>query len=354
LPTLQCYSTLIRQFYGTMDASGLDPGLIAAGLQDNGNVFCNLSPVVTPWRHADSGDGGWNAFLGDGGYAHNVMGEPIQVSAESAGQIVTNTVPVTSPAPGDPTGIIGPVAESVAQPRHHNAAGQLLVAVAAVKNIVYGLYADPQAQPPYRWEMLGSIPADEYVAGLGSFLGERVFAGTGSGKIYVLEVASGKVVAQTVNLPRPTPRTVMQGGAVLRIVGFSDTAMFALLIGAREAPNSSGGVSVPFIASLVPTYVLRLDGNVWNVTAGAGLPNEFTYGLVAVVAPQTRIPHGLLVSTDNEVYLSRDDGQNWQPAASGLPRRPHGGDLRFVLDRKGGANIYLGTFGRSVWNLKLR
>ena len=61
----------------------------------------------------------------------------------------------------------------------------------------------------------------------------------------------------------------------------------------------------------------------------------------------------LVVSTDDKVYISRDDGQNWQPAALGLPRRPHCGDLRFVRDEEGGANLYLGTYGRSVWVAEL-
>jgi hypothetical protein len=71
--------------------------------------------------------------------------------------------------------------------------------------------------------------------------------------------------------------------------------------------------------------------------------------MVAIAAPHTRIKHGLMVATDDAVYLSRNDGQTWQRASSGLPRRPHCGDLRFVIDSLGGANIYLGTFGRSVW-----
>jgi hypothetical protein len=354
MPTLQCYSTLIRQFYGTMDASASIHGLIIAGLQDNGNVLCMLRPSPAPWRHVDGGDGGWNAFLTDGSFAHNQKGEAIQVSSQTTAGVVTAVVPVTNPLPGDPAGIIGPAGEAIAQPLHRNPMGQLLSAVAAVKNVVYGLYKNTFAVPPYHWEVLGVLPASEIVEALGSFDGGRVFAGTLAGRIYVLDTATGGVVAQKINLPQPSPGTVMQGGAFKRIVGFSDTAMFASLLNAVEAKIGGTSVtSLPIINPVIQNYVLRLDGDTWVVTDGVGLPNEFMYGMVAVSAPNTRIPHGLLVSTDDAVYLSRDDGQSWMRAALGLPRRAHCGDLRFATDSAEGGDIYLGTFGRSIWTARL-
>jgi len=49
--------------------------------------------------------------------------------------------------------------------------------------------------------------------------------------------------------------------------------------------------------------------------------------MVAVGEPNTRVPHALLVSTDDRVYLSREDGAMWQQASMGLPRNPHCADL---------------------------
>ncbi len=80
---------------------------------------------------------------------------------------------------------------------------------------------------------------------------------------------------------------------------------------------------------------MRRDSGVWNPTPSVGLPNEYLYGFVAISALYTRIPRGLMASTDDAVYLSRDDGNIWSRASSGLPRRAHCGDLRYVERRLG-------------------
>jgi hypothetical protein len=61
LPTLQCFSMLYREFTGTVDISPEISGIVAAGLQDNGNVSARFRPVAGPWGQVDGGDGGWNA-----------------------------------------------------------------------------------------------------------------------------------------------------------------------------------------------------------------------------------------------------------------------------------------------------
>ena len=394
LPTLQCYSTLTRQFYGTLDASSHDNTLlewyddVVAGLQDNGNVGCQLWNVVDPWRKVDGGDGGWNAYVDHGTtHVHNSKGAAVTATYVFTGpppagpgsffgptEFRNSVIPVTSPAP-DMAGLKGPIGEAVMQPTFRNPAGQLLVAVAAENpsNNVFGLFrtplnpAGPPVEPGYHWELIGTLPVGEWVGALGSFHGEKIYVGTRQekpeqrGGMYVIDVATGSVVAQTVALPKPSPSTRMQGGTFGRIVGLLDketgeTKMFATLIGATERDITTGGL--PGLGTpAVQGYVLRLDGDTWNYTAGAGLPNEYLYGFVAVNAPGTRIEHGLLVSTDDAVYISRDEGENWQRASSGLPRRPHCGDLRFVVKSTDPDNpvpgdsayIYLGTFGRSVW-----
>lgn len=363
LPTLQCYSTLIRQFAGTIDISAEFSGILAAGLQDNGNVSARFRPAPDPWRHVDGGDGGWNAFV-VGGYLHNVKGEAIQsttvtVTGSSSSSSSTFTedvhvavIPVTVPAPADPAGLKAVIGEAVMRPAHRNPAGDLLVAIAALgnANTVFGLYSNNGVVPPFQWQSIGAIPAAETISGLASFNGDQIFIGTAQGKIYLLDTATGVVKAQTVKLPKPSPSTQMAGGVVLRIVGFDAGSMFALLLGASEARDDGS----PMIGTpAVQGYVLRLDGDTWSPTPGAGLPNEYIYGFVAVAAPNTRIPHGLLAATDDAVYITRDDGKTWQRASSGLPRRPHCGDLRFVIDTLGEANIALGTFGRSMWLARL-
>jgi hypothetical protein len=113
---------------------------------------------------------------------------------------------------------------------------------------------------------------------------------------------------------------------------------------AREAGSEVklAGGSPPLGTPAVQGYVLRLDANTWKPTAGTGLPNEYVYGFVAISAQGTEIPHGLMAATDDAVYLSRDEGQTWQRASSGLPRRAHCGDLRFVVDSLGGQPLNVG------------
>jgi hypothetical protein len=361
LPTLQCLSTLIRQFAGTIHADPKRLGILVAGLQDNGNVSCRLVPEPQPWQHVDGGDGGWNAFVADGSYLHNVTGAAVIVTSFVAKgafepDVQLQTIPINLPAPPDPSGLKWAVGEPVVQPTFRNAGGQLLVAMASpnASNTVYGLYAPDLTVgvvPPYHWDLIATIPDGATVGALGSFSGEKVLIGTGQGKMYVLDVATGGLVEQAVQLPKPSPSTQMKGGSFLRIVGFSESSMFALLLGATEVKLADG--SPPLGTPAVQGYVLRLDANTWKPTAGAGLPNEYVYGFVAISAPNKEIPHGLIAATDDAVYLSRDEGQTWQRASSGLPRRAHCGDLRFVRDSFGLQNIYLGTFGRSMWVAQL-
>jgi hypothetical protein len=350
LPALQCYSFLVRQFYGCMAASTKRFGLVASGLQDNGNIYCTLAPLE-PWRHADGGDGGWNAFLTDDTYARNIMGEPV-VTTTAAG--VTQPVAITMPPPGDPAGLKGPVAETVLDPSFRNATG-LLLAVAASGTEVYGLFSNEAAVPSYSFERLGNLPSGEYASAVTSHRGNRVFVGTLAGKIYSLDTAAGTIAEQTVKLPNPSPSTRMQGGTVTRITGFSDNEMFAVLVKATEKSIKPLDPLMPLLVSpiLVQTYVLSFDGTGWVNTPGSGLPNAPIFGMVAVAAPQTHVQHGLLTSQDTAVYISRDNGQTWQQASMGLPRRPHCADLRFAFSGPERGTIFLSTYGRSLWTASL-
>ena len=351
LPTLQCFSSLYRQFTGSIDASVEVPGIVAAGLQDNGNVSCRLRPTVDPWRRVDDGDGGTNTFVANAGYLHNWISAtagPVIATAPLGPDVRVATIPIAFPAPANPNGLVALIIEAAIAPTFRNPTGQLLVAMAAKagSNDVHGLFTVADVVPPYEWRLLGSLPSEQTVSALASFSGVPVLVGTAQGKMYRVDPGSGAVTEQTVTLPKPTPSTKMSGGAFTRIVGFNGASIFAALLGASEVKaDGSPKLGTP----AVQTYVMRLDGDIWSPTAGAGLPNELLYGLVAVVAPNTRVPRALLAATDDAVYISRENADTWQRASMGLPRRAHCGDLRFVIDSMGSTAVYLGTFGRSLW-----
>jgi hypothetical protein len=94
---------------------------------------------------------------------------------------------------------------------------------------------------------------------------------------------------------------------------------------------------------------MRLDGLKWVPTPGTGLSGEALYALEAVAVPGSRMPRALVVATDDRVFISRDDGGSWQQASQGLPRNPHCSDLRFAPVGTDAGNLYLSTYGRSVW-----
>ena len=354
LPTLQCYSTLIRMFWGTMGASAKHVGLVSTGLQDNGNVISMTAPGTTPWIDIDGGDGGWNAFLKDSALAHNTMGEPVFATIVAPGSIgPAMSVQLTQPPPTSE--LKGPIAEAVINPRFKNRERQLLAAAGGSGKNVYGLFVDDIGSPRYHWELLATLPlADKVsVSGLGSFHGGTIFAGTGDGRMFAVDSAQKTFLELPVLLPKPSPKSQMKGGAFCRIVAFSEWEVFATLVGATEEDLTPSNPAItPLVkpkTPLVMSYVMRLDVLKWVTTPGTGLPNKALYALEAVTLESTHMPRSLFVATDDRVYVSRNDGATWQQASQGLPRCPHCSDLRFVQIDSGVGKLFLSTYGRSVW-----
>ena len=351
LPTLQCLETRAEErYFGTLGASKSIPGIIATGTQDNGNLRCLLGPSPTPWVDIDGGDGAWNAFTASGTYLHNTLYGPVagtllNAAAEDISSVV---IPVAVPSS---TALYQPFGETVSHPTFHNAAGHRIQAVGAVKNEIFALYLD-ESNALY-WNAVGSIPPGQVIASLASFHGGTIFVGTQTGEIYAVDTRLGTTLALPVELPKPVPSAKVTGGYINRIVAFSESDAFALMNGATASYvtfSPKKGIVTTKVSSFV---VLKLDVLKWIVTPGFGLMNERMLGLEAVALPQSRVPRALFVSTDDRVYISRDDGATWQRASLGLPRFPHCADLRFVSFATE-AHLYLSTFGRSVWMAKLR
>src|SRR4029434_10905999 len=112
----------------------------------------------------------------------NTVGGPVAATVFDPGGVlrVTEIIPV-QPVPV--TGLNGPVGEPVTRPLYANA-GQLMCAIAASSNEVFGLFVDEVNSPRYHWELIASIPPGELIAGLCSFDGTVIFAGTTNAKIY--------------------------------------------------------------------------------------------------------------------------------------------------------------------------
>jgi hypothetical protein len=346
LANLQFYSTTAaRDFYGTMSLSS---PFLAAGSQDNGNLYCVLNGTwgtgvgglyggPSPWVKFEGGDGGPVMFLA----TKQMMSAFNDAGSTLTGRrplqslwnlwLVDSSTPVLIVNPGKPDDkqpLPKPVTEAVGTTQFSNGQGQLMYAVAAPLGslLVYGLFAAPNGDNLHA-EPIGSVQSDaanDVINALACPDGVTVLIGTVSGRMFRLAAsANGPVAAQPllVQLPAGTP-----GGSVPRIVAVSPSLAFA---GYNSGWNGR---------------LLKFDGTTWK-TSDNGLPGYAYQGLAL-----QDTGNKLFAATPDRVFVSRDSGNSWLDCSAGLPRQPHCSDLQFFRDpvtTQGG--LYLSTFGRSVW-----
>jgi hypothetical protein len=324
LLNLQFLSPTGRSFWGIANASYQVSGLVAGGLQDNGGAYCRLGPDPTPWLLTEGGDGGSALFIRTGQLLYNDVAEAIQSATwNGSGMDPHGVIPVRGARP-NPNGLVAAPVEIVNSPQYRNGAGQWMFAVAGVTPDVYGLFADGDGSDLH-WEYLVSLPiGTEGIGALGSGNGLTIYTSTGAGRIFA---TSPTGPPQELNV---VPRRD-GNGTIPRIIVQSETLAFAIF-------NRGGG-----------GLILRLNGPQWEAM-GSGLPDTTFYGMDT---DWTILPKPLFVATDDQVYVSRDDGNTWQAASQGLPRRVHGSDVRFVSEPGGAKYLYLSTYGRSLWRARL-
>ncbi len=336
LPILQCYSNYpMRQFWGMMSASANSPtdGFVAAGLQDNGNVYADLSGAPEPWRRIDGGDGGWVSFVADGGLVHRYKDNAVS-SAVRDGVAKTlsdrGVIPLAPPLPGAPPGLgANTFGEAVRTPSFRGPSGQLMVAVGTIAGGVYGLYLAPGAPTGYRWELLGTLPGGLTSACVASFSGASVFAASGN-RIFVVDAKNGSVVELGLNLPKLNPATPQTGGGVLKIVTLDARTTYAVI------NDTSAGNH----------YVLRLDGLVWRVPGVVTPINSPFFGFDVARDREGRIL--FFATTGSRVWASDDESRSWSDISGILPERPHNAEIKVVTHSRE-TWLYLSTFGRSIW-----
>ncbi len=321
------------QFYGGMlSASSRFPGLVAGGTQDNGNIF--LVPdhdTGSAWHTLEGGDGGIVRFVDALGallrfnntlVVNNVeIGNRLRIAfwdptSRTFGADWGTVLPVDGNAAG-----LTPTSVEIVEAPEWSRNGQLMYAVAASIGTVYGIFANGDGTGA---ALIGvaSVPVEgqEMVTALGSYDGRSVLAGTSAGRLLLIDSATGVATAQTL------PATATPGG-VTRIERFIRSSFLQVL---RVRP--------------VETYVLRgggilhHDGSAWADLGGRWL----TFAL-------DREAGRLFAANDSDVFQSVDGGVTWTDASQGLPARPHCSDLRIAVNEKGGKDLFLGTYGRSVW-----
>jgi hypothetical protein len=337
LNNLQFYGgkkpTVRTNYGGTLTASSRYPGLLASGLQDNGNVYrCpdarrGLSmprQADTPWLRQVGGDGELNRFVDRLGALLNFDNTNINLGLALWNE-KTNRFPdgagTVIPADDSASGV-APTAVDVVQKPTFRRNGQLMYGATGStgEGFIHGLFADDPAGdvPEARNAKLIRLGfAGSVVTALASLDGLSLMAGTETGRIVSLDCASGAVTQFA--LPDQAE------GIVSRIEIF-------------PAPQVAG--SLPNNAfALVGNGILYFNGLFWSTTTGSDW-QTFAYDVAT---------GRLFAATDGDVFVSHDRARTWIDASVGLPVRPHCSDLRIAADGTGGRDLYLATYGHSVW-----
>lgn len=337
LPNLQIYR---------LAASYQDSGVVGISLQDNGDDYTSLYPNPEPWRDLDGGDGVTVTSMRNGQlvYRNNTeasggieFGNRMRAARWNASsrrfenvQMFPNPPLSWGVIPLDDTsdGLPFPnLVEIVNSPQFRNDSGESMIGIAAKDDHVFGLFARTTGDGMH-WTQLTAVPLKrddknnltEGITAIGSSDGRVLFVGTDNGRIVKLTAPSWTVTDQT---PTPTP------GSVRRFVVHTQTFAFAIASGLQ---------------------LLTLTGTTWDRATGpAGATGDFT----AIETDWTTQPKALFVSTDNRVYASHDEAKTWTNISSDLPETPHCSDLRFVAERSDVHFLYLATYGRSVFRLRL-
>lgn len=324
--------TVLGSYGGSLTASSRYPGLLAGGTQDNGNIYRVPDrkrvgvprQADMPWLLQVGGDGDLNRFVDPLALLLNFDNTNTKLGMalwnEQANRFPTGPGTVI-PADDNAGGIAPSAVEVVAAPSFRRNGRLMFAAVGSTAGgVVQGLVAaDPSTDHPdardVRLVKLGAV--GDLVTALGSNDGSMVMVGTGTGRILALDSASGAVS----EFALPDVAT----GIVSRIEVF-------------PAPVTAG--SLPDNAfALMGSGILFFNGLFWSTTAGSGW-TTFAYD---------RSTDQLFGANDADVFVSNDHGRSWIDASLGLPARPHCTDLRIAADGNGGSDLYLATYGRSVW-----
>ena len=84
-----------------------------------------------------------------------------------------------------------------------------------------------------------------------------------------------------------------------------------------------------------------------------GLNLDSTENFIAMIVDRQTNPFTLYACTDNNVFVSRDEGDTWLLATAQLPGRVHCTSFAIGAARPSGRHLYLSTYGRSVWQAKI-
>jgi hypothetical protein len=314
------------QFYdfclGTLEAPR---GVVAGGLQDNGNVW-KINDTGGTWRPTfgaggsglEGGDGGGNTMAAASSYIHGSdEGNALSTEWSQQGRSLSaeQVIPVGPPGGNpDPNGVHCKPIEPVVRASFATPDGYHLHAVGWNGSKLYGLFGDADGSSLF-WDLLRETTAGQITAAA-SLHGETVIYATSTGEINELDTTSRLSTALAVPFPPGTTANKIVAGRTVSFAAFLDNA----------------GANAP---------VARRHGTSWIAVKPIPEPN------VAGMAIDESAGEPLVyAATDTHVWVSNNRGATWHDSSLGLPARAHCTDLRFNRTQR---RLHLGTYGRSAW-----
>jgi hypothetical protein len=337
-----------RTFLGSIGSTSLTRGLVAGGLQDNGNVW-KPDHVRGIWQQQENGDGGFDVAFGADRFVHKIAdpdgeGDEDESSNPTAqisellgnGNLGNPTdVPVVDADGNTVSSKLEAHFEPVQHPTFREGSGRLLHVVGWKDTEVFGLFAEDDGANPF-WRSLGSLgDSADSVFTVACNDGSEVLIATVSNKIFRLDSANGDVASMVLS----DSLNIIVGGnptkpTVNRIVATGPGQAFAAFIDPLQAG--------PVIA--------RRNGDVWERTASSpGDPLVLNRGVAFGMDADDNDPVSdplVLVATESRVWASNNLGDRWFDVSAGLPAQPHCADLRFNRFKR---RWLLSTWGRAVW-----
>ncbi|PWT90451.1 MAG: hypothetical protein C5B56_05380 [Proteobacteria bacterium] len=328
----------IWDFQGGLGSTLAPTGIVAGGLQDNGDVW-KANHTKGTWQKSQGGDGGFNVLVGQHRYLHQVVD---QMESSQDGTVYSQTllsdgnlgpqqtVPLVNDAGEQLANKVDTAIEPVQQPTFRNGAGQLLYAVGWKKTRLYGIFADDNGDSPSCMKL---ADAPDPITTVASYDGFEVLYATTANQIFSMNPGSGESTLMKVNgvpvppppaLP-PIPTRILCTAPGQGLAAFSD-------------PTGA------------PPPIVRRNGSHWDRTASSPVDphaprGSFIYGMDADDTDPDGLPL-IMVSTESRVWASSDKGDSWKNVSAGLPVQPHCSDLRFNRFKR---TWQLGTWGRSMW-----
>ncbi|HEV7780911.1 MAG TPA: hypothetical protein VGO58_06575 [Chitinophagaceae bacterium] len=334
----------LRQWWGRFDVGMSYSNIITVGggLQDNNNV--HMDGIDRPWKPLESlYDGGAHFYLGSGGMLWSNSGGGLRYRARNATTDIQIPIRNFSPGSDQRVNSLNGLFCKVIKPQKRNLAGQYMYAIsthsfgpdpAIAFNVIYGIFANADETDMHAEYLFTTTGANEVTSAISSYDGIEIFIGKRtSGRVIKMINRGGTLQYDQVNANGiPTGNDFNRHIARTIDVGSSSEA-YAL----RNDEWRRGSV------------FFSPNGADWSDITG-NLPPGIFYSMDLYKNACRNI---LFVITDDKVYACVNHSGIWTDISAGLPVRAHCSDIHVVQNPGCTTDIYLSTFGWSIWKTVL-